>query len=157
MLEDARECMRAFVYLHCIFMNPIGAMRCSPMGDLDGRARELKKGGGALMRFLAVATAQCSLAVAVCLCALLVCSRRVRVMFATAGLSLFSRLVPQVLTIHLSHPAGDILIFMTGQEDIETTCEVLADRVSELEGVPPLLVLPMYSQLPADLQVLRPR
>ncbi len=59
----------------------------------------------------------------------------------------------QVLTIHLSHPAGDILVFMTGQEDIETTCEVLADRVSELEGVPPLLVLPMYSQLPADLQV----
>ncbi len=105
------------------------------------------------VRFLAVATAQCSLAFAVCLCALLVCSRRVRVMFATAGLSLFSRLVPQVLTIHLSHPAGDILIFMTGQEDIETTCEVLADRVSELEGVPPLLVLPMYSQLPADLQV----
>jgi HrpA-like RNA helicase len=53
----------------------------------------------------------------------------------------------QVLTIHLSNPAGDILIFMTGQEDIETTCEVLADRVSELEGVPPLLVLPMYSQV----------
>ena len=64
--------------------------------------------------------------------------------------------VKQVLTIHLSSPPGDILIFMTGQEDIETTCEVLADRVSELEGVPPLLVLPMYSQLPADLQVRTP-
>ena len=26
-------------------------------------------------------------------------------------------------------PPGDILIFMTGQEDIEATCFVLADRV----------------------------
>ena len=49
---------------------------------------------------------------------------------------------------------GDVLVFMTGQEDIEATCEVLAERVSQLgaESVPPLLVLPMYSQLPADLQ-----
>ncbi|CAM9514172.1 unnamed protein product [Chrysoparadoxa australica] len=56
--------------------------------------------------------------------------------------------------IHLSHSAGDILIFMTGQEDIETTCEVLAEKMSSLESdtIPPLLLLPMYSQLPADLQ-----
>ena len=27
--------------------------------------------------------------------------------------------VKQTLTIHLSHPPGDILVFMTGQEDIE--------------------------------------
>lgn len=32
--------------------------------------------------------------------------------------------VKQALQIHLSSPPGDILIFMTGQEDIETTCEV---------------------------------
>lgn len=32
--------------------------------------------------------------------------------------------VKQALQIHLSHGPGDILIFMTGQEDIETTCEV---------------------------------
>lgn len=32
--------------------------------------------------------------------------------------------VKQALAIHLSHPPGDILIFMTGQEDIETVCEV---------------------------------
>ncbi|CAM9349618.1 unnamed protein product, partial [Heterosigma akashiwo] len=31
--------------------------------------------------------------------------------------------VKQALTIHLSNPPGDILIFMTGQEDIETTCQ----------------------------------
>jgi hypothetical protein len=40
-----------------------------------------------------------------------------------------------------------------GQEDIEATCEVLAERMETLDGAPPLLLLPMYSQLPADLQV----
>ena len=33
--------------------------------------------------------------------------------------------VKQVLSIHLSHPGGDILVFMTGQEDIEATCMFL--------------------------------
>eukprot|EP00981_Chlorochromonas_danica_P005586 scaffold1159_cov160-Ochromonas_danica.AAC.8 len=61
--------------------------------------------------------------------------------------------VKQALTIHLSYPPGDILIFMTGQEDIEATCQVIAERCGALgETVPPLLLLPMYSQLPADLQ-----
>ena len=60
--------------------------------------------------------------------------------------------VKQVMTIHISFPPGDILVFMTGQEDIEATCQVLAERVALLEGVSPLLLLPMYSQLPADLQ-----
>ena len=60
--------------------------------------------------------------------------------------------VKQALTIHLSYPPGDILIFMTGQEDIEAACTILAERVGSLENVPPLLLLPMYSQLPADLQ-----
>jgi len=61
--------------------------------------------------------------------------------------------VKQALAIHLSYPPGDILIFMTGQEDIESTCAAIAERVATLgDGVPPLLLLPMYSQLPADLQ-----
>jgi pre-mRNA-splicing factor ATP-dependent RNA helicase DHX38/PRP16 len=34
--------------------------------------------------------------------------------------------VKQVLQIHLSLPPGDILVFMTGQEDIEITCQVVA-------------------------------
>ena len=33
--------------------------------------------------------------------------------------------VKQVLQIHLSLPPGDILVFMTGQEDIEVTCQVI--------------------------------
>ena len=50
----------------------------------------------------------------------------------------------QVLTIHLGFPPGDILVFMTGQEDIEATCQVLSERIALLDGVPPLLLLPMY-------------
>jgi pre-mRNA-splicing factor ATP-dependent RNA helicase DHX38/PRP16 len=60
--------------------------------------------------------------------------------------------VKQALSIHLTHPAGDILIFMTGQEDIEATCDLLRDRLSEMESPPPLSILPIYSQLPADMQ-----
>lgn len=60
--------------------------------------------------------------------------------------------VRQVLAIHVSQPAGDILVFMTGQEDIEATCELVADRLAQLNDPPPLCILPIYSQMPADLQ-----
>ncbi|RUP44791.1 Asp-Glu-Ala-His box polypeptide 38, isoform CRA_d, partial [Jimgerdemannia flammicorona] len=60
--------------------------------------------------------------------------------------------VKQALAIHLGRPAGDILIFMTGQEDIEITCQVLQERLDQLDDPAPLSILPIYSQLPADLQ-----
>ena len=60
--------------------------------------------------------------------------------------------VKQALQIHLSLPKGDILIFMTGQEDIECTCSVLNERLEQLDNVNELMVLPIYSQMPADLQ-----
>ncbi|PIA54035.1 hypothetical protein AQUCO_00900542v1 [Aquilegia coerulea] len=65
--------------------------------------------------------------------------------------------VKQAMTIHITSPPGDILIFMTGQDEIEATCYALAERIEQLvsttkKGVPKLLILPIYSQLPADLQ-----
>ncbi|KAJ9583989.1 hypothetical protein L9F63_021659, partial [Diploptera punctata] len=60
--------------------------------------------------------------------------------------------VKQALQIHLQPHEGDILIFMPGQEDIEVTCEVLAERLGEIDNAPQLSVLPIYSQLPSDLQ-----
>lgn len=60
--------------------------------------------------------------------------------------------VKQVLSIHLQSGPGDILVFMTGQEDIEVTCEVLAERLGMLDKPSPLEILPIYSQMPADLQ-----
>ncbi|CAA7388058.1 unnamed protein product [Spirodela intermedia] len=65
--------------------------------------------------------------------------------------------VKQALTIHLTSPPGDILIFMTGQDEIEASCYALAERIQQLvssssRAVPELSILPIYSQLPADLQ-----
>lgn len=60
--------------------------------------------------------------------------------------------VKQVLAIHVSQAAGDILVFMTGQEDIEVTCELIEERLRLLNEPPKLSILPIYSQMPADLQ-----
>ncbi|KAJ7945536.1 Pre-mRNA-splicing factor ATP-dependent RNA helicase [Quillaja saponaria] len=65
--------------------------------------------------------------------------------------------VKQAMTIHITSPPGDILIFMTGQDEIEAACYALAERMEQIisstkKGVPKLLILPIYSQLPADLQ-----
>jgi pre-mRNA-splicing factor ATP-dependent RNA helicase DHX38/PRP16 len=60
--------------------------------------------------------------------------------------------VQQVLAIHVSMGAGDILVFMTGQEDIEVTCELIQERLNALNDPPKLSILPIYSQMPADLQ-----
>lgn len=60
--------------------------------------------------------------------------------------------VKQALAIHVSQPAGDILVFMTGQEDIEITCELIAERLKMLNDPPKISILPIYSQMPADLQ-----
>ncbi|WVO13862.1 hypothetical protein L204_101485 [Cryptococcus depauperatus] len=60
--------------------------------------------------------------------------------------------IKQVLQIHLSSSQGDILVFMTGQEDIQCCCQVIEERLSQLDDPPPLAILPIYSQMPADLQ-----
>jgi ATP-dependent RNA helicase DHX8/PRP22 len=60
-----------------------------------------------------------------------------------------------VMQIHASEPPGDILLFLTGQEEIEIACEVLNERMSKQGGqsrLPKLLVLPVYSALPSELQ-----
>ena len=61
--------------------------------------------------------------------------------------------VKQALTIHLQSGPGDILIFMTGQEDIDVTCDLLKTKLKLLDDPPPLDILPMYSSLPVEQQV----
>ena len=58
----------------------------------------------------------------------------------------------QVLAIHVSQGQGDILVFMTGQEDIQITCELIEERRRWLNDPAPMSILPIYSQMPADLQ-----
>ncbi|KAI5289572.1 DEAH-box ATP-dependent RNA helicase prp22 [Ascosphaera aggregata] len=58
-----------------------------------------------------------------------------------------------VMQIHLTEPPGDILLFLTGQEEIDTACEILYERMKALGNtVPELLILPVYSALPSEMQ-----
>ncbi|KAG6873856.1 hypothetical protein C0995_010468 [Termitomyces sp. Mi166 len=58
-----------------------------------------------------------------------------------------------VMQIHLSEPPGDILLFLTGQEEIDTACEILFERMKALgPQVPELIILPIYSALPSEVQ-----
>lgn len=58
-----------------------------------------------------------------------------------------------VMQIHMSEPDGDILVFLTGQEEIDTACEMLNEKIKVLgKSVPDLLVLPVYSALPSEMQ-----
>lgn len=58
-----------------------------------------------------------------------------------------------VMQIHLTEPPGDILLFLTGQEEIDTSCEILYERMKALGSmVPELIILPVYSSLPSEMQ-----
>ncbi len=58
-----------------------------------------------------------------------------------------------VLQIHVTQPPGDILVFCTGQEEIENAEEVIKQRIKGMKGrVPELVVAPIYASLPSDLQ-----
>nr|CAB3237998.1 ATP-dependent RNA helicase DHX8-like [Phallusia mammillata] len=58
-----------------------------------------------------------------------------------------------VMQIHLTEPPGDVLLFLTGQEEIDTACEILFERMKSLGGdVPELIILPVYSALPSEMQ-----
>jgi len=58
-----------------------------------------------------------------------------------------------IMQIHISEPPGDILLFLTGQEEIDTSAEILYERMKALGShVPELIVLPVYSALPSEMQ-----
>uniref|UniRef100_A0A8R1E1W4 RNA helicase n=1 Tax=Caenorhabditis japonica TaxID=281687 RepID=A0A8R1E1W4_CAEJA len=59
-----------------------------------------------------------------------------------------------VMQIHLTQPLpGDILVFLTGQEEIETVMEALMERSKALGSkIKELIPLPVYANLPSDLQ-----
>lgn len=58
-----------------------------------------------------------------------------------------------VMQIHLTEPSGDILLFLTGSEEIDTSCEILYERMKALgPNVPELIILPVYASLPTELQ-----
>jgi pre-mRNA-splicing factor ATP-dependent RNA helicase DHX16 len=62
--------------------------------------------------------------------------------------------IVSILQIHVTQDVpGDILLFLTGQEEIETTVEILNSRISGLGSrVRELSICPIYSNLPSDMQ-----
>ncbi|XP_064421843.1 pre-mRNA-splicing factor ATP-dependent RNA helicase DHX16 [Latimeria chalumnae] len=61
--------------------------------------------------------------------------------------------VVSILQIHATQPPGDILVFLTGQEEIEACCEMLQERCRRLGSkIAELIVLPIYANLPSDMQ-----
>jgi HrpA-like RNA helicase len=59
-----------------------------------------------------------------------------------------------VLSLHTAKPLpGDILVFLPGQDDIESCAETLQRHVADAKDqLRPLLILPIYSSLPAKEQ-----
>ncbi|MGK3733684.1 MAG: pre-mRNA-splicing factor ATP-dependent RNA helicase DHX16 [Bacillariaceae sp.] len=63
--------------------------------------------------------------------------------------------VVTVLQIHVSQPvgSGDVLVFLTGQEEIETATEILIQRTRNLGSrISELLICPVYANLPSEQQ-----
>jgi len=61
--------------------------------------------------------------------------------------------VVTILQIHVTQPLGDILVFLTGQEEIETCQEILTDRTRKLGSkIKELVIVPIYANLPSDMQ-----
>ena len=80
--------------------------------------------------------------------------------FDTKKLTYMSQLNRVVMDIHLDQPQGDILVFLTGQSEIENACNRLfkvAETISYPEDVAcvevrGLLILPLYGALSTEQQ-----
>eukprot|EP00927_Polykrikos_kofoidii_P041813 TRINITY_DN35666_c0_g1_i1.p1 TRINITY_DN35666_c0_g1~~TRINITY_DN35666_c0_g1_i1.p1 ORF type:complete len:1031 (-),score=239.10 TRINITY_DN35666_c0_g1_i1:299-3391(-) len=58
-----------------------------------------------------------------------------------------------VLQIHLTQGPGDVLVFFTGQQEIEEAMEAISYKTRGLgTGMGELVVLPIYATLPSDMQ-----
>ncbi|XP_063300585.1 probable ATP-dependent RNA helicase DHX40 [Pelobates fuscus] len=68
--------------------------------------------------------------------------------------------VKVTLQTHLNEPSGDILVFLTGQSEIERACDLLFQKAESIDylhdmydsSVKGLLILPLYGSMPTDQQ-----
>lgn len=61
--------------------------------------------------------------------------------------------VTTVMQIHMSQGKGDILVFLTGQDEIDGMSETLNELKDSLgEQISPLMICPIYANLPTDQQ-----
>ncbi|KAL0563429.1 Cyclin-dependent kinase catalytic subunit, partial [Marasmius crinis-equi] len=61
--------------------------------------------------------------------------------------------ITTVFQIHTTQPKGDILVFLTGQEEIEACHENLQETARTLGSkIPELVICPIYANLPSEMQ-----
>lgn len=60
------------------------------------------------------------------------------------------RCIQTAMEIHASEGAGDILVFLTGEDEIEKAC--LAVKLAQRQLRQPLVALPLYASLPLHMQ-----
>lgn len=64
------------------------------------------------------------------------------------------RAVDTVMDIHTNEDEGDILLFLTGREEIDDAIDMIADRIADLKpGHKTLQPLPLYAGLPTEQQM----
>jgi ATP-dependent RNA helicase DDX35 len=62
--------------------------------------------------------------------------------------------VSTVFDIHTNEPKGDILVFLTGREEIDQAVQAVSERSTQLPpGSQSILPLPLYAGLPQDQQM----
>src|SRR5207248_11699410 len=61
--------------------------------------------------------------------------------------------ITTIFQIHITQGRGDILVFLTGQEEIEA-CEANLQETARKLGnkIPEMIICPIYANLPTDLQ-----
>ncbi|KAG9047076.1 DEAH-box ATP-dependent RNA helicase prp43 [Tulasnella sp. UAMH 9824] len=65
--------------------------------------------------------------------------------------------IQTALQIHQTSPPGDILVFLTGEEEIEMACRIIRQEAEDLclsrpNAIGPLSCVPLYSNLPPQQQ-----
>ena len=56
------------------------------------------------------------------------------------------------MRVHFLEPLGDVLHFLTGQEEIDAACESLYEQMKVFgPKVPKLMILPIYSTPPSEV------
>lgn len=64
------------------------------------------------------------------------------------------RAVKTVLDIHTSEPGGDVLVFLTGRDEIVSAIQMLAERIPSMpKDVDQILPLPLYAGLTTEQQM----
>ena len=58
--------------------------------------------------------------------------------------------IKTVVQIHIMEEEGDILLFLTGEEEIETACREIKEEIKKVNSkeVGELATIPLYSNLP---------